>query len=118
MTVGGSSVDDLAAALLEQPGPKARGPVETTLGGYPASRIDLTVPTAFDLTPCNLPDALQLWFSPPDDYAVLFPEDKASVYIVDVDGLRQVFFTRSRSTSSGEDRRELQAVLDSIRIEA
>lgn len=40
----GPSVDDLAAALLQQPGPTASEPVETTLGGYPAIRVDLTVP--------------------------------------------------------------------------
>jgi len=113
----GSSVDDLAAALLEQRGPKARGPFETTLGGYPAIRVDLAIPRSLDLKACNVPRALQLWLSQPDDYTVLFPEDDASVYIVDVDGQRQVFFTRTRSATSSEDRRELQAVLDSIRIE-
>ncbi len=112
----GPSVDDLASALLEQQGPKARGPFETTLSGYPAIRVDLTVPKTLDLKPCNVPGALQLWLSQPDDYTVLSPEDDASVYIVDVDGQRQVFFTRTRSATSGEDRRELQAVLDSIRI--
>jgi len=112
----GSSVDDLAAALLEQQGPKARGPFETTLGGYPAIRVDLAIPRSLDLKACNVPRALQLWLSQPDDYTVLLPEDDAHVYIVDVDGQRQVFFIRTRSATSGEDRRELQAVLDSIRI--
>lgn len=50
----GPSVDDLAIALLQQPGPMASGPVDTTLGGYPASRIDLTVPEGFDLKACRL----------------------------------------------------------------
>ena len=50
----GPGVDDLATALLEQPGPKASGPVETTLGGYPATRIDLTVPEGFDLEDLQL----------------------------------------------------------------
>jgi hypothetical protein len=38
------------------------------------------------------------------------------VYIVDVDGDRQVFLSY-RSATSAEDVRELQAVLDSIHIE-
>ena len=114
----GSSVDDLAAALLEQRGPLASGPVDTTLGGYPAIRIDLTVPKGFDLKPCNLPDALQVWFShPADGYFVLFPDAVASVYIVDVDGQRQVFQTQYGAATSDEDVRELQEVLDSIHIE-
>ena len=115
----GPSVDDLAAALLEQPGPEASGPVETTLGGYPASRIDLTVPGASISTACRMEGlGLQVWYSPPaDKYFVLLPDGIASVYIVDVDGQRQVFLTQYRSATSDEDVRELQAILDSIQIE-
>ena len=98
----GLSVDDLAAALLQQRGPMASGPVDTTLGGYPASRIDLTVPEGFDLKACRLEGAgLQIWFShPTDDYFVLVPDGIASVYIVDVDGRRQVFLTQHTSATS------------------
>lgn len=113
----GSSVDDLAAALLKQQGPKAKGPVDTTLGGYPAIRIDLTVPKGFDWKPCNLPDALQVWFSHAVDGYFVLGDGNSSVYIVDVDGRRQVFQTSYRSATSGEDVRELQAILDSIHIE-
>ena len=115
----GPSVDDLAAALLQQPGAKASGPVETTLGGYPATRIDLTVPKGLDLQACSLGDiGLQIWYSPPaDKYFVLLPDGIASAYIVDVDGRRQVFLTQYRSAASDEDVRELQAILDSIQIQ-
>ena len=115
----GPSVDDLAAALLEQPGPTASGPVDATLGGYPAVRIDLTIPEGFDLKACRLGRiGLQIWYSPPaDKYFVLLRDGAASVYIVDVDGQRQVFLTQFRSATSDEDVRELQAVLDSIHIE-
>jgi hypothetical protein len=50
----GPSVDDFAAALLQQPGPRANGPIETTFGGYPAIRVDLTVPERLDLKTCRL----------------------------------------------------------------
>lgn len=116
----GRGVDDLAAALLRQPGPMASGPVETTLGGHAAIRIDLTVPEGFDLNACNLEGAgLQIWYSPPaEDYFVLLPDGVASVYIVDVNGQRQVFMTQHRSSTSDADLAELQAILDSIRIGA
>jgi hypothetical protein len=39
------------------------------------------------------------------------------VYIVDVDGQRQVFLTQYRSATSDLDVRELQTILDSIHIE-
>jgi hypothetical protein len=119
----GPSVDDLATALLQQSGTMASGPVDTMLGGYPAIRIDLTIPEGSDLAACRRGtvglDALQIWRSrPADDYFVLLPDHTANAYIVDVDGQRQVFATQYRSSTSEEDIRELQAVLDSIRIEA
>jgi len=116
----GPGVDDLATALLQQAGPKARGPIATTLGGYPATRIDLAVPDGFDLKTCNVKDVgLQIWYSvPADKYFVLLPDGIMSVYIVDVDGQRQTFVTGPRGpATSDEDARELQAILDSIRIE-
>ena len=115
----GPGVDDLVAALLRQRGPTATEPVETTLGGYPATRIDLSGPEGFDLRDCNLQGiGFQVWFShPADKYFVLVPEVTMSVYIVDVVGQRQVFLANA-STGSNADDRELQAILDSIRIEA
>jgi hypothetical protein len=115
----GPSVDDLATALLKQAGPLASQPVETTLGGYPATRIDLTLPEGFDLKACNLKGiGLQIWYSAPaDKYFVLLRDGIASVYIVDVDGQRQVFLTHHRSATSNEDVRELHTILDKIHIE-
>jgi hypothetical protein len=116
----GPSVDDLAAALLQQPGPIASGPAETNLGGYPAIRIDLAVPQDLDLDACNMSGiGLQIWYSAPaNKYFVLLGDAIASVYILDVDGERQVFMTQHASSTSDEDLAELQAVLDSIRIES
>jgi hypothetical protein len=113
----GAGVDDLAVALLEQSGPQASDPVEATLGGYPATRIDLTVPAGVAVEDCNVPGALQLWVAEPKEYTVLWPDNTASVYIVDVEGQRQVFFIERFATASDADSQELQAVLDSIRFE-
>jgi hypothetical protein len=41
----------------------------------------------------------------------------ASVYVVDVDGERQVFLTQRDGAASDGDLRELQSMLDSIRID-
>jgi hypothetical protein len=63
--------DDLAAALLQQPGPVASGPVDTSLGGYPAIRADLTVREEFELETCRLEGfELQIWYSQPADKSV------------------------------------------------
>jgi len=117
----GAGVDDLVTALLEQSGTQASDPAETTLGGYPATRVDLTVPAGFAVQDCNVPVALQLWFAEPsasEGYTVLFPDTTASVFIVDVDGQRQVFFTEQWAGASEQDRQELQAALDSIQFNA
>ena len=45
------------------------------------------------------------------------PGYTASVYVVDVDGERQVFLTQHGPAASDEDLRELQSMLDSIRID-
>jgi hypothetical protein len=111
--------NDLATALLEQTGAVTSGPVETTLGGYPARRIDVTFPAGSDLSACSLAgDGLQIWYSSSaEKYFVLAPDGIASVYIVDVAGQQQVFVTQHRSATSTEDVRELGTVLESISIE-
>ncbi len=116
----GPGVDDLVNALLAQPGPVKSGPVETTLGGYPATQIDLRVPDRLQSKNCFLGPGtgVQIWFSEPDDYLVLDPEGVVSVYVVDVDGERAVFAAQYRpARTSSEDQAELQQVLDSIRIQ-
>ena len=118
----GPEVNDLVDALLAQPGPVATEPLETTIGGLPATRIDLEVPEGADLGSCLLadygPPGLQIWFSDSSDkYFVLMPGSTASIYVVDVDGERQVFLTQHGPATSDEDLRELQSMLDSIRID-
>jgi len=115
-------VDGLVTALLEQKGSVASEPVETTVGGYPATRIDVTIPNRLDLADCRLADdgilGLQLWDGEPaDNCFVLFPGAVASVYILDVGGRRQVFVAQNRSPASPDARAKLKSVLDSIRIE-
>lgn len=118
----GSEVNDLVDALLTQPGTATTEPVQTTIGGLPATRIDLEVPKGADLRSCLLadfgPPGLQIWFSDPGGkYFVLMPGYTASVYVVDVDGERQVFLTQHGPAASDGDLRELQLMLDSIRID-
>jgi hypothetical protein len=117
----GPHVDDLVTALLQQRGPEAGGPVDTTFGGRPATRIDFLVPAGLDLQSCRLADAgvlgLQIWYSPPaDKYFVLLNDGIASAHILDVDGHRQVFLTQHRAGTTASDLMELREILDSVRI--
>ena len=118
----GSRVEDLVTALLEQPGPTKSNPVASTLAGYPARRIDLEVPPNLDLGTCRLAEddvmGLQVWKSEPaDKYFVLLPGHDVSVYVLDVHGTRQVFLVDTAARASATDKADLQAALDSIRLE-
>ena len=120
LTRVGPSVDDLAQALLDQPHTMATSPVDTTLGGQQAKRIDLTVEDNPETATCNinLPGHLQIWHSPPvDKYFVLLGDGTASVYIIDVNGERQVFLTQHRVGTSSDDLSQLQAIIESILID-
>jgi hypothetical protein len=111
----GPSVDDLVSALLGQPLTETSGPIDTTLGGIPAKRIDMTVPDDVDTAGCNVPGGLQIWYRGlADNYFVLLEDGTASVYILDINGERQVFLTQVRAGTSTEDIAELQAIVDSI----
>jgi hypothetical protein len=110
---------DLVAALLAQPGAHVTGPVMTTLGDRPAQRLDLEIPAPIDWSSCSYPHlGLQIWHSiPTDKYLVLLPGGTASVYVLDVDGSRQVVVTQTGDRATSTERAELQTVLDSIRFE-
>ena len=117
----GPSVDDLVEALLAQPHTVATGPVDTTLGGLPAKRIDLTVADDPETATCNtdVPGNLQIWHSDPvADWFVLSGDGTASVYILDVNGERQVLVTQYLAGSTTEDINELQDIIDTIRFDA
>ncbi len=114
----GPSVDDLVMALVEQPLTETSEPIDTTLGGLPATRIDLTVPAGFDTSECNALFGLQIWYSQSvDNYFVLLEDGTASVYVLDVNGERQVFLTQYRAATRAEDIAEMQAIIDSIKID-
>lgn len=113
----GASSADLVAALLAQSGTDATGPVATTIGGHPATRIDLRVPTGLNLRNCRSNEGgLQIWRAAADDYFVVLPGGTASVYALDIEGQRQVFITQYPPDASATDRTDLQTVLASIRF--
>jgi hypothetical protein len=101
---------------------EADEPVAASLGDRRATRIDLRVPSDLDLQACRLWPAgfegVQVWFAEiSDKYFVLLPDAEASVYILELDGERQVFLTQHRTATSASDLAELEAILASIRFE-
>jgi hypothetical protein len=129
----GPTVEDLAAALMDQVGRNASASTEAVVGGYPATKIELSVPADLDLATCDngyFRDWLQqgeLHSQNPElDVAavgvnpnnVLFRSGQVNVvYILDVEGARIVVNTWHMPGSSEANLAELEAVLGSVRIE-
>jgi len=117
----GPAPDDLVDALVAQPGTTTTV-THTTIGGYPATRVDLEIADDVDLESCFLfdfgpPGGLQIWFSAArGKYFVSMPDLVSTVYVVDTNGKRQVFMAAPPSDASDEDVAELQAIVDSIHI--
>ena len=49
----GPTVDDLATAFLESPGREVSGPTDVVFGGYPAKKVELSMPADLDVTTCD-----------------------------------------------------------------
>ena len=119
ITPVGPTVDDLVRALVDQANSNASTPVDVTLGGNPAKRIDISIPADLDLSTCRVPEELiQIWADPAETSYFALPAKPAGivgpVYIADVNGDRVVIYTNPQPGSSASDLAELQAVLDSI----
>ena len=122
--VVGPTVDDLAAALVAQKGRNASTPTDVTLGGYPAKRIELSIPADLDRATCD-EGVIRTWVAPGEDAAHSTPDTENLgmhsgqlnvVYIVDVNGERLVIDTWHMPGTSAADLAELDAILASMRI--
>ena len=105
----GPSVDDFAIALADHPLLDVTDPVDVTLAGYSGKYVDLQVPA--DISKCEV-------YRPFDPG--LFaqgPGHRWHLWILDVDGLRFVVQSTDYAGTSAKHRSELQAIVDSIKIE-
>jgi hypothetical protein len=116
----GPSVDDLIAGLGGLPGVTSSSPPATiALAIYRGQDIVLTA--ASDLTPCA-DESLVLWTSPQGAVtanagAVLQSDERGRIVVVDVDGTRLAITRSYGPTASAADLAEMQAIVDSVRIE-
>jgi hypothetical protein len=114
----GETVDDLVDALVEissgQDRPyTASTPEPTELSGYSGQRLDLLLPSDVDFATCS-EGTFWVWDAGP--YAQ-GPGNRWHLWILDVDGTRVVIFAQDFATTSAEDRADLEAIVNSIRIE-
>ncbi len=113
----GPTVDDLIEAIVEQAEWTSSTPSDTTIGGYPAQHVQITIPDGAE-------------FDSRDGGAFYLFQDEGSgqiwgsevgqmfdVYVVDVDGERLVLDAFHYPGTAETDLAALQAVVDSIEID-
>lgn len=105
----GPGVADFANALADHPLLEVTKPVDVTLAGYAGKYLDLQVPA--DISMC---DAYRPW--DPGLYAQ-GPGHRWHLWVLDVEGARVVVQSTDYAGTSAQHRAELQAIVDSIRIE-
>jgi hypothetical protein len=109
----GTTVDDLVGAFGEQTAYEVTGPTDITLAGYSGKRLDLTLPSDLGTSTCGYEDYVP-WPGSPYSQG---PGNLWHLWILDVDGTRVVVMTNDFDGTPAEDRAEMQAILDSLRIE-
>jgi hypothetical protein len=122
----GPTADDLATALNTLNGPGASPPTAVTVGGRPGKKVELSIPADVDVTTCDSDGDFPIfgrWYTDvPDSTFGAAPwtygnGQHNTVYIVDVDGTRQVIDTMYLPGTSAADRAELEQIVASIRFE-
>jgi hypothetical protein len=120
----GPTVDDLATALAAHGGPGTVGPTDVTIGGDPGKKVELSIPASVDVATCDRQDGYPVFgrWSLPDAPSVAAPvtygnSQRNTVYIIDVDGTRQVIYTMYLPGTSAANLAELEQILASIRFE-
>lgn len=94
--------------------PIATKPVPATLGGYPAWRLQILIPSTFDFIDCD-GGQLVLWGTPQGTVRwALGPGEIDRIWVVDVHGALVVVDAALPLLASKTQGTELQAVIDSV----
>jgi hypothetical protein len=122
LTEIGPTVDDLLQALADQDGSDASAPVDVTLGGYPAKRVDMSIPADLDLSTCRHPNILiQIWADEAETSYFAISADQVgrqfAVYVADVEGIRAVVLPGAGVEAPETDIAELDDIIASIEFQ-
>jgi hypothetical protein len=118
----GPAVADLTTAFLNQDGPGASPATDVTFGGYPAKRVELSIPTDLDVSTCDL-GKFRRFRSPGEGDSDVPAVPAVQVlgrvdvfYIIDIDGARWVIYAWYLPGTPEADVAELEASLASIEM--
>jgi hypothetical protein len=112
----GPTVADFVDAVAQHPILDTTAPVDVTLAGNSGKHFDLQVPA--DISTCESESSGPPQYRPwePGIYAQ-GPGQRWHVWALDVDGVRVVVQSFDYTRTSAAHRTELQAIVDSIKIE-
>lgn len=108
-------VEQLIAALGNQPGMSSKPTADVTISGYSGQYVDTTV-TA-DITKCGGEDAFWLWGYGDDHWVAGATGETYRVYALDVDGTTFTFAVRIPANTTDAELAEVMAVLETLKIE-
>jgi hypothetical protein len=116
----GTSPDKLVSTLVALKNRVASEPSDVTIGGFPAKRLELSVPAGLDVSTCTF-GAIKNWPDPgPDESGGLCcggPGHVDVVYVVNINGKALAVVARHLPGSSAQDLSELATIVDSIQID-
>jgi hypothetical protein len=114
----GPSADDLASALVAQAGENASEPTDVTVGGYPAKRLELSLPADLEWGSCEGAHFTR-WIDTDKSGGGnnLGPGQLNIVYVVGVDGARLLLDTVYLPDTSAQDLAEAEQIIASMRFE-
>ena len=109
----GPGVDALANAVSAQKGLLISGPTDSSVGGYPAKRLTISLSTA-----CDSSVEHPLWADQARVYGWSMRRGQiANLYLVDVNGDRLVIVDQSRTDAAVDIATQLRAITASIAID-
>jgi hypothetical protein len=116
----GPSVESFVSALEEHPLLSVTDAVETTVDGHPGVYLELEVPDDPTIQGSSQPGNLEGCpvYRPWEPwYLAQGPGELWRLWIVDVDGVRVVVQAIEDASTSAEAKAELQAIVDSVKID-
>jgi hypothetical protein len=120
-----ATADQLATLLEHQKGRTASAPTSLTVGGLPATRVDLTVPASLDVSTCDRgPDGsglIHFWPDPgPDETGGVCcspPGSTDEVYSLSAAGKTFVVVARHQADSTPTEIADVEGIVSSIQFE-
>ena len=108
-------VEQLIAALGDQPGISSTPATDVTISGYSGQRVDLTI--TGDITKCGGEDMFWVWAVDDGYWAAGATGETHRVYALDLDGTTFTFAVRIPGNTSDADLADVMAVLETAEIE-